>query len=37
MYLNTLAEDRWLAYRRLKAESAREEARRVASTHRFRK
>lgn len=33
----TLAEDRWLAYRRLKAESAREEARRVASTHRFRK
>ena len=33
----TLAEDRWLAYRRLKAESAREEAHRVASTHRFRK
>lgn len=33
----SLAGDRWLAYRRLKAESAREEVRRVASTHRFRK
>lgn len=32
-----LAEDRWQAYRRLKAESAREEIRRAESTHRYRK
>ncbi len=29
--------DRWLAYKRLKAESAREPARRAESTHRYRK
>ena len=33
----TLPEDRWLAYRRLKAESAREELQRAQSTHRYRK
>ncbi len=33
----TLPEDRWLAYQRLKAESAREELQRAASTHRYRK
>lgn len=33
----TLAEDRWLAYRRLKDESARLETQRVASAHRYRK
>ena len=32
-----LSEERWLAYRRLKAETAREEVARVASTHRYRK
>lgn len=33
----SLSQERWLAYRRLKAESAREEARRAESTHRYRK
>ena len=35
--VGTLPEDRWLAYRRLKAESAREELQRAQSTHRYRK
>lgn len=33
----SLPEDRWLAYKRLKAEAAREELQRAASTHRYRK